>query len=106
MKKENYLYLAAAIISMVLWLTAIQLIIGLKEIAIIVGGCYCAFGWILVAMFVCLSIPTKEDEYTVKKCSICGEKIKKNEQSLHFVRSDANGESYDYCEKCKGKIKE
>ena len=103
MKKTNYAYLTLGFFLSVLWVMDILSFFKIEEMWEMVRGIYGIAGPLLVIATIIEGLPTTENKDTQKRCDLCGEKIKKDEKSIHYPPKDGN--SIDYCEKCKDKIK-
>jgi hypothetical protein len=102
MKKINYVYLTIGIALFALWVVDLLSFFKMTEIWEMARGLYGITGWCLAAGFILEGWPTTEDNETKRICDLCGNKIMKNEKSIHYLNKD-NGTT-DYCEKCTDKI--
>lgn len=103
MKKENYVCLVLGIIALGLWVINV---FKLGEILAFIQVGYIMIGFpVSLTLFAC-AWPTTSSNKTKKSCNICGKVIMKDEQSIHFNRKDEDGNTFDYCEKCKDKVKD
>jgi hypothetical protein len=106
MKKENYMYLSLSIVLLILWILDVRSFVNFKEMWEFVRVLYAIGGFFMFAFALLAAVPTTESNETKKNCDICGKTITKDEQSVHFNRKDKDGNTFDYCEKCKDKVKD
>ncbi len=104
MTTKKYAYLLASIILFAIWCIDLLSFMTLELIYHYAKLMYLLIGpFIIIGCLIELS-PDSKTKNTRKTCSICGEYITQDEDSIHYKPKNAEDDTEDYCEKCKHKV--